>query len=167
VQVKSGADQLRAGEPQSLLKTATIEVYPSFSPDGRWLAYADAEGGTYEVYVLAFPYGGARTRISNAGGMNPVWSRNGHELFYRSEEQRIMVVNYTVKGDSFVPEKPRLWSGKQLANTGTARNYDLAPDGKRFAVLMPVESAEPRETQSRVMLVLNFFDEVRRRLAGR
>jgi Tol biopolymer transport system component len=55
VQVESGADQLRAGEPQSLLKTATIEVYPSFSPDGRWLAYADAEGGTYEVYVRAFP----------------------------------------------------------------------------------------------------------------
>jgi serine/threonine-protein kinase len=166
VQVDSGSDGLRAAEPQSFVKTSTIEVYSSFSPDGRWLAYADAEGGTYEVYVRAFPDRGARTRISNGGGMNPVWSSNGHELFYRSEDQRIMVVNYTVKGGSFVPEKPRLWSGKQLANTGTARNYDLAPDGKRFVVIMSADSAEPRETQSHVTLVVNFFDEVRRRLAG-
>jgi hypothetical protein len=97
--------------------------------------------------------------------MVPVWSQNGNDLFYRTEDQRIMVVNYTVKGDSFVPEKPRLWSGKQLANLGTGRNYDVAPDGKHCVVLMPVGSAEPRETQSHVTLVVNFLDEVRRRLA--
>jgi hypothetical protein len=64
-------------------------------------------------------------------------------------------------------EKPRVWSGKQLANLGTSRNYDLAPDGKRFVVLMPVERPAPRETQRHVTLVVNFFDEVRRRVAGR
>jgi hypothetical protein len=54
-----------------------------------------------------------------------VWSPNGHELFYR-EDQRI-VVKYVVKGDAFIPEKPRLWSAKPLANVGTSPNYDLAP----------------------------------------
>jgi hypothetical protein len=49
---------------------------------------------------------------------------------------------------------------------GTGKNYDPAPDGNRLVVLMPAESAEPRETQSHVTLVVNFFDEVRRRLAG-
>ena len=75
-----------------------------------------------------------------------------------------MVVNYTVKGDSFVADKPRVWFGKQLANLGGAVNLDLAPDGKRFVVLTPADSPEPRETQSHVTLVVNFFDEIRRRV---
>jgi hypothetical protein len=53
-----------------------------------------------------------------------------------------------------------------LANVGLAMNFDLAPDGKSFVVLMPAESPEPRETQSHVTLVVNFFDEVRRRVAA-
>ena len=75
-----------------------------------------------------------------------------------------MVANYTVKGRTFVADKPRVWFGKQLANLGGAVNLDLAPDGKRFVVLMPAEISEPRVTQSHVTLVVNFFDEVRRRV---
>ena len=59
-----------------------------------------------------------------------------------------------------------MWSAKQLANLGTAPNYDLAPDGKRFVVVMPAESAQPQEAQSHVTLVVNFFDEIRRRVAA-
>ena len=97
---------MRAGEPQLFLKTSTVDVLAAFSPDGRWLAYGDAEAGSYEVYVRAFPDKGYRVQISNAGGLMPVWSRNGHELFYRTEDQRIMVANYTVKGGTFVADKP-------------------------------------------------------------
>ena len=88
----------------------------------------------------------------------------GKELFYRTEDQRIMVTTYTVKGDSFIADTPRVWSEKQLANTGITSNFDLAPDGKRFAVVMPADNPEPRETRSHVTLVVNFFDEVRRRV---
>ena len=102
VPVESGSGQLRAGEPQLFLKTSTVNAFAAFSPDGRWLAYADAEAGSYEVYVRAFPDKGTKVQISNAGGTMPVWSRNGRELFYRTEDQRIMVANYTVKGE-------RLW----------------------------------------------------------
>ena len=77
-----------------------------------------------------------------------------------------MVTNYAVKGGRFVAEKPRVWFGKRLSNVGLTWNLDLAPDGKRFVVVMPIESSEPRENQSHVMLELNFFDEVRRRVAG-
>jgi serine/threonine-protein kinase len=168
VQVESGSGQLRAGGPQLFLKTSTQNTFAAFSPDGRWLAYADAESGSFEVYVRAFPDKGVKVQISNAGGMMPVWSRKRHELFYRTEDQRIMVANYTVQGESFVADKPRVWFGKQFANlgTGTAPNLDLAPDGERFVVLMPADSPEPRETQSHVTLVVNFFDEVRRRVAA-
>jgi serine/threonine-protein kinase len=167
VSVENASGQLRAGEPETFLKTSTVSSFPVFSPDGRWLAYSSAEGGVYEVYVRAFPANGMQWQISNAGGVLPVWSRNGHELFYRTEDQRIMVVNYTAKGESFGAGKPRVWYGKPLASVGLATNFDLAPDGKRFLVLMPPEGAARRETQSHVILALNFFDEVRRRVATR
>jgi hypothetical protein len=81
-------------------------------------------------------------------GIFAVWSRNGRELFYRTPDQQIMVVSYTTEGDSFVPDKPRLWSEKRLADTGNLQNLDISPDGKRFLVLMPAETpAEPVFTQ--------------------
>ncbi|HEY6329699.1 MAG TPA: hypothetical protein VI756_10195, partial [Blastocatellia bacterium] len=66
-----------------------------------------------------------------------------------TEDQRIMVANYIVKEGVFTADKPRVWFGRQLANIGVGGNYDLAPDGKRFVVLMPAEGAEPRERQRR------------------
>jgi len=77
-----------------------------------------------------------------------------------------MVANYAVKGNSFASDKPRLWFGKQLANIGMGGNLDIAHDGRRFIVLMPAETTEAHERQSHVTLVVNFFDEVRRRVAG-
>ena len=64
-------------------------------------------------------------------------------------------------------DKPQVWFGKQLANVGLSVNFDLAPDGKRFVVLMPAQSPEPRETQSHVTLALNFFDELRSKFPPR
>jgi hypothetical protein len=95
-----------------------------------------------------------------------MWSRNGHELFFESLDNHIMVATYTVKGDSFVADKPRVWSEKQLGSTATiTRNVDLAPDGKRIVALMRVETAEGQKAQSHVIFLENFFDEVRRRTA--
>ena len=85
------------------------------------------------------------------------WSRNGHELVYRAGDQ-VMAVNYSVKGDSFVAEKPRVW----IEKLGAAE--DLAPDGKRVAVLTPVESTEAPKAEHQVTFLLNFFDELRRRV---
>ena len=114
------------------------------------------------MYVRKFPDKGTRWLISNGGGTMPVWSRNGRDLFYRTEDSRIMVATYTVRGDTFVADKPRVWSDKRLANTGLTRNFDLAPDGKRFVVLMAPEGAEPIELPSHVTLMMNVFDELRR-----
>ena len=72
---------------------------------------------------------------------------------------------YAVKGDSFVDDKPRVWSEKQLMGLGIfnqAKNVDLAPDGKRIIALMPVETAEAQKAQNQVIFLENFFDEVRR-----
>lgn len=77
-----------------------------------------------------------------------------------------MVANYTVKGavvcGGQVPSVVR----KLLASTDLGANCDLGADGKRFVVLMPAESPQPQEMQNHLTLVVNFFDEIRRRVAA-
>ena len=90
--------------------------------------------------------------------MAPHWSRNGHELVYQSGDQ-ILTASYTIQGNSFVAEKPRVWIAK-LGGT----DWDLAPDGKRVLVLAPVETAEAPKQEHEVVLLENFFDELRRKV---
>jgi serine/threonine-protein kinase len=152
--------QLRAGKPDQFLQSSAYE--PAFSPDGHWLAYVSDASGKSEIYVRAFPPPAAgqaaQWQISNAGGYEPVWSRNGRELIYRAGDQ-LLAVTYSVDGDSFVPEKPRVWIGKL---GGTV--WDLAPDGKRVAVVTPVTSMEAPKPDHEVVLLQNFFDYLRRRV---
>lgn len=153
---------LKAGTPEPFLKSSFNDAAPSFSPDGRWLAYQSNESGKNEVYVRAFPLPssgqGGKSQISNNGGAVPRWSRSGHELVYQSGAQ-IMAASYTVKGDTFVTAKPRVW----IAKLGPTP-WDLAPDGKRVAVLTPVASAAAPAQEHHVVFLLNFFDELRRRV---
>jgi len=78
-------------------------------------------------------------------------------------DNRIMVVDYSVNGDSFVPAKPRLWSETQVFNPGLL-SLDLAPDGKRFAVLYSPERAGTEKSSVHVTMLLNFSEEVKRRI---
>jgi serine/threonine-protein kinase len=167
VPVESESAMPSAGKPEMFSGTAFDDREPMFSPDGRWIAYASSESGTYQVYVRAFPDKGGKWQVSNSGGSYPVWSRNRHELFFRNPENRIMVAAYEAKGDSFTADKPRLWSEKQLADFGIVGTgtYDLAPDGKRIVALMPSDAVADQKAQSHVIFLENFFDEVRRRTA--
>ena len=106
---------LKAGTPEHFLKSSFSDMNPRFSPDGRWLAYQSNESGKDEVYVRAFPPRpsgqGGKWQVSNNGGGMPHWSPNGHELIYQSGDQ-IMAASYTVKGDTFVADTPRVWIAK-------------------------------------------------------
>jgi hypothetical protein len=164
VSLESDSTGLRAGKPEVFLQTPFTERHPSFSPDGRWLAYDSDESGTFQIYVRAFPDKGGKWQVSNAGGVFPAWSPVGRELFFRSPENQVMVAAYSVKGDSFVADKPRLWSDKRLAIRGTTSTYDVAPDGKRIAALMPGEGPEAQRAQNHVIFLQTFFDELRRRV---
>jgi serine/threonine-protein kinase len=163
VPLESGSAGLQAGKSEVFLQTPAAEMDPCFSPDGKWLAYSSNESGTAQIYVRAFPDKGGKWQISNSGGAYPIWSRSGHELFFESLDQRIMAASYAVKGDSFVADKPRMWSEKPLGGTVGNRNVDLAPDGKRIAALMPAEAREAEQSQNHVIFLENFFDELRRR----
>jgi len=157
-------DHPKAGKPELFLSTPHDEMVPRFSPDGRWIAYRSNESGIDEVYVRPFPaVRGGKWQISSGGGLYGIWSNDGHELFYESPDSRIMVVDYTVEGDTFVPGKRRVWSDKPLFYPGNS-NLDLAPDGKRFAVLTTPEGLEEPHGSLHVTFLLNFFDELRRKL---
>ena len=162
VPLESDSSGLRAGKPEAFLETRADERYPSFSPDGKWIAYSSDESGTPEIYVRAFPDRGGKWQISNSGGAYPMWSPNGRELFFETLDNRIMVTSYTVKGDSFMAEKPRLWSEKKLGGRpNSSKNFDLAPDGKRIVALMPVDTPDAQQSQNHVF----FLDELLRRAA--
>jgi serine/threonine protein kinase/Tol biopolymer transport system component len=159
------------GKPEPFLREPADQMDPAFSPDGRWMAYASNESGTDVVFVRPFPAGpsAGKWHVSNGAGRFPLWSRSSRELFYLGSDSRIMVAGYTVKGDSFIPEKPRQWSTTPLLrpNDPTLWNLDLAPDGKRFIVTVGPELGDDKAT-AHLTVLLNFFDELRRRMpAGR
>jgi hypothetical protein len=162
--LEGGPDQTRAGKPEPFLKSRFQERSPAFSADGKWLAYESNETGRAEIFVRSFPDSGAKWQISSGGGAMPVFSRNGRELFYRTFDSRIMVTPYRVSGGSFVADKPRLWSEKRFTTTGFFPNFDPAPDGKRFAVLMPGADSGEQKPRSQVTFLFNFFDELRRKV---
>jgi serine/threonine-protein kinase len=158
---------LSLGRPEPFLRTQAFEVYPSFSPDGRWMTYASNESGSWEIYVRRFPDDRTtKVRVSTPGGVVPYWSPNGRELLYRTDGNRVMVVSYTIAGDSFTVSEPRPWSQLTLADTGVLPNFAVDASGERILALMPAPPQNP-QSPDHVTVILNFDEQVRRRAASR
>jgi serine/threonine-protein kinase len=150
----------KPGNPMVFLNGPFGEYAANFSPDGLWLAYASNESGRFEVYVRPFPGPGGKWQVSTAGGVWPTWSRSRREIFYLVDDGRIMVAAYTVGGDSFRAEKPRVWSvGLGPLPSFGSPPYDLHPDGERVAV---VKASGDEDRRDKVVFIQNFFDELRR-----
>jgi Tol biopolymer transport system component len=165
VPVEENGEGLKAGKPEQFLKEQFADANPVFSPDGHWLAYESNTSGTMEVYVRPFPPSptgqGGQWQVSDIGAATPVtlaWSRTGHELYYQSRDQ-IFAVSYSVNGNTFIPEKPRVWISKV---GGT--EWDLAPDGKRIAVVTPVGSGESPAQDHTVVFLQNFLDYLKKQV---
>jgi dipeptidyl aminopeptidase/acylaminoacyl peptidase len=124
--IASVSSLAKAAEP--FLTTNATETAPSFSPDGRWLAYDIQDSTGEQVFVRRYRPGvpageGGKWQISSgANGNFPMWSPIGKQLFYRSIDAHIMVVDYTISGDTFSPSRPREWSPGTIFMTGVFQN---------------------------------------------
>jgi serine/threonine-protein kinase len=150
----------KPAKASALQESPSIQNQAAFSPDGRWVAYSSSETGSLEVYVRPFPGAGGRVRVSTSGGQHPMWSRTRSELFYWSfAESAIMVAPYQVQGDTLHVDKPYRWSATAIETRGPFRNFDIHPDGDRFAVMPAVGEERKRD---HVTIILGFADELRR-----
>ena len=153
-----------------------VELWPAFSPDGRWLAYVSNESGdsysSLELYVRPFPGAGATVQVSRSGGRHAVWSRDGTELFFRGKD---------AEGQQWIMAAPvstmdgRLDVGRpvQLFETDTAayvfsspvRNWDILADGK-FVFLKQRDAEQRREEfralqPDRIRIVQNWASQLK------
>ncbi|HSG09927.1 MAG TPA: protein kinase [Longimicrobiales bacterium] len=158
----------------TLVGTEFTEFGPTISPDGRWMAYTSNITGSYEVFVRPFPNVSAgRTQISNGGGASPVWSRDGTELFYRVRDEQVTplgLVSVRFRADStfVVTGRTALFDlGNEFASDITGRGYDVDLKGERFLLtaLSQTTVADDAATAD-IVLVKNWFEELRRRLGG-
>jgi dipeptidyl aminopeptidase/acylaminoacyl peptidase len=127
--------------PRVLLRARFDNFAPALSPDGRWLAYVSSESGNSQVYVRPFPnVDAAMFTISAAGGLEPLWRRDGAELFFRNPQGDMFAVSIG-SGPEFEASAPRLlFSRPDLRIQEYFRSYDVHPDGRRFLMLSTGES---------------------------
>ena len=164
--LNSGGASASPVAPTPFLNTPAQEFSPAFSPDGRWIAYVSSELGRDGVYVRPYPGAGGPWLIALEGS-DPTWSRARPELVFLGPDQRLMVSTYSVEAESFRAGALRPWSSARAVSRPRGlrgfdgRAFDLHPDGER-AIGAWISESETVAPHNSVVLVLNFFDELRR-----
>jgi serine/threonine-protein kinase len=132
-------------------------IFPSLSPDGKWMAYQSNESGRYEIYVRPYPGPGGRWQVSLEGGTEPKWSPTGKDIFYRDGDKFVAAAVRTVPAFE-VTGRTVLFSGTFQANPIglPVTNYDVTKDGQTFVMLQQAQS-----TELSVYVTLNWFDQFR------
>ena len=159
------------GETQSLYDApGTRYDGAELSPNGEWLAYQvqGPSGPEIDIYVEPFPPTGSRRRISQDGGLLPLWSPEGSELFYRP---RSSTAEITLRSVDIVTEPAFRFSNEQtLPVEGfnvvpRYRDYDMSPDGERLLMVFPADRADSGEpSRPQINIVLNWFEELKARV---
>lgn len=150
---------MESREAEPFLYTEIQYGYPEFSPDGQWLAYASDESGRAEVWITSFPGREQRMLVSNDGGIAPVWSPDGREIYYRSGN-RLMVVGATT-GPELTLGNPHTLIEVPFTTSAPLRGYDITPDGTRFIFAMEEGSGPITPQVLQLQVVLNWFEELK------
>ena len=126
---------LDGGEPYKFLHSTFDESNGVFSPDGRWMAYTSDESGRGEVYLTPFPGPGRRWRVSTDGGLFPLWSRTGRELYYQGMDGSLFGVEVDLDETSVRIGAPEVLISTRP--TGLSYPYSPTADGERFLIIDP------------------------------
>jgi eukaryotic-like serine/threonine-protein kinase len=147
-----------------LLETKFDERNGTVSPDGRWLAYESNSGaGPFEIFVRPYPnVGGGQWQVSTAGGRQPLWARNGKELFYFGADNALLRVPVEASGATWSAGTPmRILDGRYYTGTGTGRAYEVSADSQRFLMIKSI-TGDSAAQLPRVILVQHFDEELKR-----
>jgi serine/threonine-protein kinase len=135
----------REMKPVPIVASRFSEFAPAISPNGRWMAYSTTETGRSEVVVVPFPNAGdSRWPVSVGGGSEPLWSRDGTELFYRNGTNQLVSVSVQTTGAFSIGATSVLFSDRDYTRWQTHRQYDVTPDGQRFILVRRVGGHEDR-----------------------
>ncbi|HYM26247.1 MAG TPA: protein kinase [Vicinamibacterales bacterium] len=158
-----------------LIQSPNQDANAEISPDGRWIAYSSETSGLPEIYVRPFPnVDGGTWQVTTGGGLRPVWSRDGRELFYVSivtggaAHIRIMAVPIR-SGPAFAFGNPvQAAEALGTAISGITHFYDVSADGRRFLVIRnPPNAAADKAPPAELHVVLNWDQELKRLLPGK
>ncbi len=156
------------GELRDVVVTKDSEFNPALSPNGRWLAYASDRAGRVEVSVKRYP-DGVPVRVSRDGGVEPRWSADGRELLYLQGDAMMAVV-VAAEADAGLSFDPavQLFAVPSLFRDSSvsSHTYDLARDG-RFLMIQRSASATDADGSSSIVVVENWFEELKRRVPTR
>jgi serine/threonine protein kinase len=153
---------------KQLLHEKHMETEPRISPDGRWMAYSCDESGQFQIYVRPYPeVNSGKWQVSTDGGVTPLWSPDGRELFYRSGNEFMAIRVNTEPSFSF--ETPNLLFQGNYVIPGVVflSNWDISPDGKRFLMIKPATAAGSETTSMgprKINIVINWFEELKQRV---
>ena len=149
-------------EAKRLIQTAGDQNNPAVSSDGKWLAYESGESGSNEIYVRPFPdVDAGRWQVSNAGGRQPLWGRDGRELFYFDGEGYLVAVPIQTLPTFSAGRSRRMFEARYIG--GGARSYDVSADGRRFLMLKPVTpTGDNVDASANIVVVVNWLEELKR-----
>jgi len=157
-----GADRT----PRAFKQSTFDEASAKFSPDGKWVAYCTNRTGRSEVYVEPWPGPGMRIQLSSDGGTDPLFSRNGREIFYRNGD-KMMAVQVSMAGQFSAGPPTVLWTGHYSPGLSSScgppgvssANYDVSADGQRFLM---IEDQDGDAASSSLIVTLHWADELTR-----
>jgi serine/threonine-protein kinase len=155
------------GAPRPLVQTRFEERNGIVSPDGRWLAYESDASGRFEVYVRPFPnVTDGQWQVSTAGGSQPLWTRDGNELFYFAADGALTAVSVEARGAGWSAGAPAKileaqYFGGGLGATTIGRTYDVSPDGRRF-LMIKEGSGDQSSAPPQIVVVQNWHEELKR-----
>ena len=144
-------------QPRVFLRTLFNKIDAQFSPDGRWVAYASDDSGTFEVYVQSFPDPRRKWQVSTNSGKRPRWRRDGRELFYLTASDTLMAVPID-SGTAFSAGTPKALFESPNAGKGIKSRYDVDPGGERFLFDAVAQGATPPA----ITVVLNWTADTKR-----
>ena len=149
------------GQSEPLLQASFAERNAQISPDGHWLAYESNESGQEEVHVRPFPkVGDGRWQVSSGGGTIPLWARSGRELFYR-DGNRMMSASIQTTPKFSAGNPTKLF---ERDFSGLGRTYDVSRNGQRFLMIKNTTAGDQTSTLASMVVVLNWFEELKRKV---